>query len=172
MADYSPQTGKEKCTLEKEITMTVQRKRIIFYFEDDVDCTQDIISVFNESAEYEVLRAAHWPMIKVQRDIPFDLVIIDLMIHLFSLDESGQEVENISYEDIPWQRTGVEFLRRIRQGEYEKYGFAKDVKVIVASAVVDQKAKQDTKDLKRSGYIEKPFTIEELQEVIRKVLTE
>jgi hypothetical protein len=41
----------------------------------------------------------------------------------------------------------VGFLRRIRNGEYVKFGFSKDIPVIIASAVVDHEAKQDTQNL-------------------------
>ncbi len=150
--------------------MNLQKKKTIFYFDDDVDCTQDLINVLNESEEYDVIRASHWPVIKVQREIPFDLVIIDLMIHHISLDEKGQEVENISYEDIPWQRTGVEFLKRVRNGEYVRFGFSEDVPVIIASAVVDHEAKKDTQNLTILSYIEKPFTIEDIQQSIQEVI--
>jgi len=152
--------------------MNEQREKTIFYFDDDVDCIQEVVSALRE--QYEITLAAHWPVIRVERKVLFDLVIIDLMIHHSSLDEAGREVENISYKDkdkdIPWQRTGVEFLRRIRLGEYEEYGFSKDVKVIIASAVVDHEAKEGTQALTISSYIEKPFTIEEIQQAIQKVI--
>jgi len=150
--------------------MIEQREKTIFYFDDDVDCIQEVVSALKD--RYDITRAAHWPAIQVKREVPFDLVIIDLMIHHFSIDEDGKEVQNISYKDdgISWQRTGVEFLKRIRNGEYQDYGFSKDVAVIIASAVVDHEAKEDTHDKGISGYIEKPFTIEEIQLAIQDVL--
>jgi len=149
--------------------MTVQRKRrTIFYFEDDVDCINEVVNILKE--QYDIILAAHWPVIKIKREFPFDLVIIDLMIHRFSIDESGQEVENISFEGISWKRTGVDFLKRIRIEEYVEFGFSKDVPVIIASAVVDYNVKQEAHNLKISHYIEKPFTLGEIQEVIRKIL--
>lgn len=145
--------------------MSVQMKKTIFYFDDDVDCIQEVVSVLREY--YDITLAAHKKAIEVKRDVPFDLAIIDLMIHHVSIDEAGREVENISYKGIPWQRTGVEFLRRIRQGEYEDFGFSKDVPVIIASAVVDHEAKEGTQELTISSYIEKPFTTEEIQQAIQ-----
>jgi len=142
----------------------------IFYFDDDMDCIQEIISLLREKGEYDLKRAAHWEVIGELREIPFDLVIIDLNIHHSSTDESGKEVTNITYEGISWKRTGVEFLKRIRNGEYEDFGFSKEVPVIIASAVTDHFVKQEVRNLIISKYIEKPFTAEELQNAFREVL--
>lgn len=148
--------------------MIEQRKKNIFYFEDDMDCINDVVNILKE--QYAITLAADWAAIKVKRKVPFDLVIIDLMIHRISSDESGQEVENITFEGISWKRTGLEFLRRIRQEEYEEYGFSKKAKVIIASAVVDHETKHDLHSLTISSYIEKPFTIEDIQEAIQKLI--
>jgi DNA-binding response OmpR family regulator len=98
------------------------------------------------------------------------------MIHPTSLDADGQEVQNVHFEGVSWLRTGLEFLQRLRKGEFSKEagaGTSSDVPVIVLSAVADYSAKDELgKDISIQGYVEKPFRLQELVECIRRVLEE
>jgi CheY-like chemotaxis protein len=104
----------------------------------------------------------------------FDLLLVDSMIHPKSLNADNQEVENIHFANVNWQRTGQEFLLRLRRGDFcseTGSGTSPHVPIIVLSAVADSwhemtgdPARQITK------YIEKPFDPEELAETIHQLL--
>lgn len=152
-----------------EERMASFQKKSIFWFEDDPESLQDYISELRK--KYELSVGARWENILKPREYPFDLVLLDLMIHHKSSDyKSGEADTNISYAGIHWTQTGVEFLRRIRDGEYEAYGFKKDVLVIVGTAVVNYPAKDITSELGISDFLEKPFTFESLIKSIQKAL--
>ncbi len=141
----------------------------IFYFDDDPEEMVDHVKILRKN--YNVDIGAHRDLVEKQRNKSVDLVIVDLMIHLESFDlETGREVENINYPHVSWTRTGLEFLRRLRDGEYEWYGFPDDVPVIVASAVIDYPAEELTKKMGISCFLEKPFRISELEAAITKTI--
>jgi CheY-like chemotaxis protein len=149
--------------------MKKPRRKSIFYFEDNVYQVMPIINSLEEN--YKVTVGAHWEVIKEERLSPFDLVFIDLMIHNYSFDREGKEVKNVSFKGINWNRTGIEFLRRIRQGEYEKFGFFKDVPVIIVTAVGDYNVKNELHVLGIDQYIEKPFIIEDIEKAVSDIFS-
>ncbi len=146
--------------------MKTQTKRSIFYFEDDINGVVPIVEILKEN--HEVIVGANWELIKKKRKPPFDLVIIDLLIHHYSIDEKNNEkqIENVFFEGIDWKRTGIEFLRRIRQGEYEKFGFPEDIPAIIASAVGDYNVYEEAHKLGINDYFEKPFIIEDIERAV------
>lgn len=148
--------------------MIKQKKKLIFYFEDDYEGVQDIVEALEED-NYEIILGAGRGLIETQREAPIDLVIIDLMIRHLGLDRKGNDVENIDFGGTNWDRAGVAFLRRIRQGKYEKFGFPNDVPVIIATAEVDQLVKEEFDELGFNAYFEKPFTIEDIGKAIEEV---
>lgn len=149
--------------------MSSSKKKKVFYLEDDADGLQDYYEVLRK--RYDVSIGAHWDLIKPSRPQLVDLVIVDLMIHHASFDyETGKEVENICFQDVHWTRTGLEFFRRLRDGEYEQHGFSPDMPVIVATAVVNYPARDLTEQLGIASFLEKPFTIEELETAVDKAL--
>jgi len=144
-------------------------RKSIFWFEDDPTSLKDEVKVLKE--KYDVTIGAQWGLITKSRQNQFDLVLLDLMIHHKSSDyESGEVEPNVTFPDVHWTQTGVEFLGRIRKGEYKSYGFRKDVPVIVATAVVNYPAREKTKEKGISDYLEKPFTITALEEMIENAL--
>lgn len=149
--------------------MSSLQKKNIFWFEEDPHSLKLYIEEL--SRDYEVVIGAHWGLVGRKREKPFDLVLLDLMIHHNSFDfESSGEVENMEFPGIHWSQTGVEFLRHIRDGEYERYGFKKDVPVIVGTAVVNYPAKDITAELGICDFLEKPIIFESLIKSIQKAL--
>jgi CheY-like chemotaxis protein len=147
--------------------MTTEKK-MIFYFEDEPGLLRAYFKVLRE--KYEVIVGASKELIEQPRPQPVDLVIVDLMIHEFTFDEEGKEVQNISYEDVAWQRTGVGFLRRVRAGEYEAFGFPAAVPVIAATAMADNSTQDEVEALGVQAYLEKPFFVDELEEAVEAAL--
>jgi CheY-like chemotaxis protein len=145
--------------------MSTRAKRI-FYFDDEPEDLRDYIEILR--AEYEVIVGASRDLVEQPRRQPIELVIVDLMIYHFSF-EGRNEVQNISYPGISWKRTGVEFLRRLRAGNYERFGFPAAVPVIVATVRVDSSIREEVEELNVEAYLEKPFTIDELEETVNAV---
>lgn len=144
--------------------MEVKLKHI-FWLEEDPGFLVDYFERLNRT--YKVVMGAHWDLLEEHRRYDFDLLLLDLMIHISSIDyNSNEEVKNIHFPDIDWTRTGVEFLRRLRKGEYKHYGFPKSIPVIVATAV--STTREDVEQLGINDYIEKPFSIETLEDSIKK----
>jgi CheY-like chemotaxis protein len=146
-----------------ESSVTTEKKRI-FYFEDEPELLRAYFEVLRE--KYEVIVGASKELVEQSRRQPVDLVIVDLMIHKFTFDEEGNEVQNIHYADVNWQRTGVEFLRRVRVGDYEDFGFSAAVPAIVATAKVDNPIRDEVEALGVKAYLEKPFSVDELKEAV------
>jgi CheY-like chemotaxis protein len=141
----------------------------IFWFEDNADELLDYRKELEK--KYDVMVGAHWDLIRQTRPYPVDLVLVDVMIHRYSFDvDTEQEVQNISFPDCDWIETGLEFLRRIREGEYQKYGFPPDVPVILATALVSYPARDQAEKLGIEAFLEKPFTIERLEMAVDRVL--
>jgi CheY-like chemotaxis protein len=140
----------------------------ILYFEDDPQSLRDYCSVLR--SKYKVVIGADRHLIEQHRQHPVDLVIIDLLIHHHSLDEEENPVENVRFPQVNWKRTGVEFLRRLRAGDYEEFGLSAAVPVVIATAAVDYSVQHDVMQLGPNAYLEKPFTIDQLEEAIDAVL--
>lgn len=143
-------------------------KKIIFWFEDDPSSLVDCCKEFRKN--YHLVIGAHKGIIQRSRQQLFDLVLLDLMIHHKSCyNESKEEKTNIQFPGVHWTQTGVEFLRRIRKGEYQSYGFNKNIPVIVVTAVSDYPARDETETLGITDYFEKPVTLDHLEKSISKV---
>jgi CheY-like chemotaxis protein len=159
--------------------MTDSAKRLIFYFEDDPNSLKAHIKVLEK--RYAVIIGAEQALVDQQRSRCFDLVVIDIMIHHLSLPynptaehtvagDSNEEVINTKFGNVGWRRTGLEFLRLIRNGQYADSGFKRDVPVIVTTAVVNYPARQEAIKLGIAGYLEKPFSTTDLEEAVVQAL--
>jgi CheY-like chemotaxis protein len=106
----------------------------------------------------------------------FDLLVVDLMIRPESLDAEGNKVANVHFQDVSWLRTGIEFLRRLREGEFSTtpgQGTPPDVPVIVLSAVANYSV-EDALPVGNATteYVEKPFLVSDLIARIRRLIKE
>jgi CheY-like chemotaxis protein len=109
----------------------------------------------------------------------FDLVIIDMMIHPKSFDQEGNEVENVHFEDVNWRTTGLEFLNRLRRGDFyseDGEGTHPDVPAIILSAVADFLVQEEMGEyaslIQSQTHIqEKPFKFEDIHGLIKELLS-
>ena len=155
--------------------MEEKRKRILV-FDDDFESMRDLKEHIEEELEWDVELTAEVGLLEQLNRERFALVVVDLMIHPTSLDADGKEVQNFHFDGVNWQRTGLEFLRRLRKGELSEkpgLGTPPDVPVIILSAVASYSLTDELgKDIRLNGYLEKPFSLDELVEKIRGLLQE
>ncbi len=152
---------------------SVKSKKKIFWFEDDAHSLTDYYKKL--TIQYDVSIGAHQDLIEQNRNYSFDLVLLDLMIHESSFKyDSNEQVKNISFDGeggkVHWTEVGVEFLRRLREGEYETYGFPKDIPVIAATARIDSPTQETVKTLGVNAFLIKPFTMDKLNASIEQAL--
>ncbi len=168
--------------------MSLIDKKRIFWFEDDPDAVEEYVNQLRTT--YEINIGAQWGKILEERIVPFDLVIIDLMIHhksnnsetfgnldpivnypnIPNSETTGYLNTNVSYPGIHWTETGVEFLKRLRKGEYEKYGFIKKMPAIVVTGVGNYQAEEKTREIGINGFHEKPVLYADLIKTIEQIL--
>jgi len=155
----------------------MQGKQIkILLFEDDYESMRHLKEHIEEEFGWQVMLTAESNLLERLGHERFDLLIVDLMVHPTSLDADDQEVQNVRFNGIPWLRTGLEFLRRLRTGEFSReagVGTSPQVPVIVLSAVADYSVENALEEEVRiEDYVEKPFRLEEMVEHIRRLLQE
>jgi CheY-like chemotaxis protein len=155
--------------------MQGERKRILL-FEDDYDSMGYFKSYLELVMGWYVELTADTGLLERLGQERFDLILIDLMIHHASRNADGRVVQNVHFENVNWKKTGLEFLRRLRNGEFSKEdssGTSPDVPVIILSAVADDSVSKELEENVRfNGYVEKPFSLEDLQEKIVELLQE
>ena len=146
------------------------KKTRIYYFEDDLEGLEEVVEALKE--DYDVINSAKVADVETKRKDHFDIVIIDIMIHPQEHEDDPQRTpENVTFADIPWTRTGVEFLRRIRRGQYKQFGFPQNIQCIIATAAVDQNMVKELDALGINKMLEKPFTIETMETAISELLS-
>jgi response regulator RpfG family c-di-GMP phosphodiesterase len=145
-------------------------KKRIFWYEDDAHSLEDYYKKLSQ--EYNVSIGAHKDLIEQKRDYSFHLVLLDLMIHenSFKYDSKEELVKNIVFNGINWAEIGVEFLRLLKEGKYESYGFPKDVPVIAVTAHVDSDIQGTVESLGVSDFLLKPISMDKLKISIEKAL--
>jgi CheY-like chemotaxis protein len=153
----------------------VQRKqKKILLFEEDFESMRDLKEHLEEEMGWDVELTAEVGLLERLSRERFDLIVVDLMIHPTSLDAHGNEVQNVYFDGVPWLRTGLEFLRRLRDGEFSKedgLGTSPDVPVIILSAVASYSVIGALgEDVRLNGYLEKPFRLKEIVEKIEELL--
>jgi CheY-like chemotaxis protein len=94
----------------------------------------------------------------------YDLILLDVMIHSHAPKTSGSEQQNVSFEGVPWRMTGLQFLQRLRRGDYAVAGGTRpDVPVIIVSAALGSSVKSEVEqDRNVFGVFEKPFVLSAL----------
>jgi CheY-like chemotaxis protein len=155
----------------------VRRKpKRILLFEDDFESMRDLKEHLEEEMEWDVELTAEVDLLERLNRERFDLILVDLMIRPTSLDADGKEVQNVHFDGVNWHKTGLEFLRRLRRGEFsEKLGLgtSPDVPAIILSAVAGYSVTDELgEDVHLNGYLEKPFRLEEIVEKMCELLQE
>jgi CheY-like chemotaxis protein len=116
--------------------MQRQEKRVLL-FEEDFESMRDLKEHLQETFGWHVELTADARLLERLSDERFDLIVVDTMIRPKSPDAHGKEVQNVHFEGVHWLRTGFEFLRRLRRGEFSKepgVGTSPDVPVLILSA--------------------------------------
>ncbi len=153
--------------------MPDQRKRILI-FDEDHESMRDLKEHLEQEMGYEVALTAQANVPQRLRQERFHLVLVDIMIQLKSPDAEGQPVDNLHFDEVPWVRTGLEFLRLLRQGEFSgdaNQGTPPDVPVIVLSAVASDPTIAELKDRHMAEcYMTKPYRFKEILNNISSLL--
>jgi CheY-like chemotaxis protein len=155
--------------------MRRKRKKILL-FEEDFESMRDLKEHLEEEMGWDVELTADRSLLERLGHERFDLIVVDLMIRPTSLDAEGREVQNVHFDGVNWHKTGLEFLRCLRGGEFSEkpgLGTSPDVSAIILSAVASYSVTDELgEDVRLNGYLEKPFRLEELVEKIRELLQE
>jgi len=150
-------------------------KKRILLFEDDYE-TMHVVKEYLDEVHgfYVELSAADSLSTRLSQEY-FDLIIVDIMIKPNSLDAHGMLVKNLHFEGVNWQKTGLEFLKRLRKGEFTQNpnsGTQSNTPVILLSAIADSSFVKELQNDRVPDvfYLEKPFRLEELVSLINKSL--
>lgn len=153
-----------------------EKQKKVLLFDDDYESMAALKVYLEHKLGLQVELGAERALLERLARDRFDLICLDLMIHPVSLNAQDQEVNNVHFEGVNWQKTGLEFLRRLRAGEFSQAGSpgtAPTVPVIVLSAVANYSVEDELgPEIAVEGYIEKPFSLEEMAEKIRTLLAE
>jgi CheY-like chemotaxis protein len=153
--------------------MQTEEKSVLL-FEEDFESMSDIKEHLEETLGWHVELTAEKALPERLSRERFDLIVVDVMIRPKSLDAKGEEVRNVHFDGVNWRSTGLEFLRRLRSGEYSKVGLgtSPDVPVLVLTAAGDHSELEKlAKEVQFDGYMEKPFRFQELVERIMRMLS-
>jgi CheY-like chemotaxis protein len=152
------------------------KPRTLLFFEDDYDNLHDLKEYLELDRGWQVVVSAAAGLLDQLAVVQFDLILVDIMIRPESLNADGNMVQNVHFDGVSWLRTGLEFLQRLRQGQFagdSGKGTSPDVPVIVLSAV----AHYSVEDVLPHGaavteYVEKPFRVSDLIARIEQLLQE
>jgi CheY-like chemotaxis protein len=147
----------------------------ILVLDDDYESMFDLKAHLEEELGWSVELSANKSILERLRVESFDIIVLDLMIRPVSLDSNNQEVQNIHYEGIHWTQTGLEFLRRFRNGDYtlDNRSTPSNIPVLILSAVANNTVGRDReKLLLKENYTEKPFRLADLVKKMQFLLSE
>jgi CheY-like chemotaxis protein len=152
--------------------MRANPKKILL-LDDDYESMHSLQTYLEEEKGWDVELSAEKSLLKRLGREKFDLLIVDLMIRPKGVDAENREVENIHYDNVKWDRTGLEFIRRFRQGEYaqDDKGTSPNTPIIALSAVADSAADEEWgKIIQNENHVEKPFRLSDLVTLILSLL--
>jgi CheY-like chemotaxis protein len=155
--------------------MPGEPKKLLF-FEDDYENLRDLREYLELDLGWRIEVTAEEGILERLGRERFDLIMVDLMIRPESLDAQGNSVQNVHFPGISWLRTGLEFLQRLRNGEFAAIpgqGTPPDVPVIVLSAVANYSVENALPNGDASTeYVEKPFLVGDLIARIKRLTQE
>jgi CheY-like chemotaxis protein len=150
--------------------------RRVLLFDDDYESLRALKDFLEKIKGWQVTLTAREELLQDLGSIKYDLVLVDTMIPPLSLDAEGNQVKNVHFDGVSWLQTGLEFLKRLRQGEFAPtpgQGTSPDVPVIVLSAVAHFSFENAMPDgFAVPEYVEKPFRLSELKARIEKLMQE
>lgn len=151
------------------------RQKKLLLLDDDPESMGSLQSYMQEQLGLKVEFSADVSLLKRLDREKFDLIIVDLMIHPRSPNAQNEETQNIHYDNVRWEYTGLEFIRRFRKGEYTPSGrgTSPSVPIIVLSAVADSTINREWgKTTRDVHHMEKPFRLSELSTLVCRLLEE
>ena len=151
------------------------KPRKLLFFEDDYESLRDLKEHLELDRGWEITLTAQASLLQDLAETRYDLVLVDLMIPPESLDAQGNQVKNVHFEGVSWLQTGMEFLKRLRRGDFStlEQGTPPDVPVIVLSAVAHYSFENVIPNgVPVPDYVEKPFRLGELVARIEKAMQE
>src|SRR5512139_512587 len=154
--------------------MRANPKKLLL-LDDDYESLETLYKYLKEELGLDVEFSADAHLLERLDREKFDLLLVDLMIHQFGVNAKNERVQNIHYDNARWDRTGLEFIRRFRAGEYTPTGCgtSTSVPIIVLSAVADSATDGDWGGiLEKEHTVEKPFRLSELVGLINRLLQE
>jgi CheY-like chemotaxis protein len=154
--------------------MSARQKKLLL-LDDDYESMEGLQLYMQNELGLRVEFSADANLLKRLDQEKFDLIIVDLMIHPHSPNAQNEQVQNIHYDGVRWDRTGLEFIRRFRAGEYTRTGkgTSTSVPIIVLSAVADSTMNREWgKTIQSEHHLEKPFRLSELSNLICRLLQE
>lgn len=155
-------------------TDLVNRPKRILLFDDDYESMEPLKLFLEAINGFNVELTAQADIVQRLAQEHFDLLCIDLMIHPTSLDAQQEEVTNVHFAGVNWQKTGLTFLERLRRGAFVQdptQGTLPAVPAIVLSAIADRSTDELTiTDDPLTEYWEKPFDLEEIVAAIERLL--
>lgn len=132
----------------------------ILLFDDDYESMDPLKGELEERGYLVDLTAAKEVLAQLSTN-RYDLICVDFMIHLQSPGrDTDSVIDNVHYPEVNWQKTGQEFLARLRGGEYEGSngrGTPRTVPAIIISATAEP-----DENYGAVVNFEKPFDIEEV----------
>jgi CheY-like chemotaxis protein len=150
----------------------MEQKKKVLIIEEELEIMRDLQEHLIEELGLEVEMTAEKGILKRLSEVKFDLLLVDLMIQPTSYDQDDREVNNIQFEGINWRKTGLEFIRRLRNGDFSTsagQGTSPNAPVIILSAVAnDSVSDDDKKTIGVKDFVEKPFRLADVVEVIKK----
>lgn len=139
----------------------------ILLFDDDYESMEPLMSELEERG-FKVDLTADEQVLDRLSTTKYALICADFMIHPQSPGHDSESIiDNVHFSEVNWQRTGQEFLRRLRSGEYvgDGRGTPADVPTIIISATA-----KSADDYGEAAFFEKPFDPEEVVVTIHNLL--
>jgi CheY-like chemotaxis protein len=153
--------------------MTESHSPNILLFDDDDSALRGLQEHLTNRLGWRVDLAADEGLLERLAFECYDLVLVDSMIHTQG-DANGRLVRNVEYPGVTWRKTGLEFLRRLRRGDYRgASGTPSDVPVIILSAIMGLSIESELGvGVEVQEMFEKPFRLEELVSAMCRLLKE
>jgi CheY-like chemotaxis protein len=153
--------------------MTERDSPRILLFDDDDSAVRGLQEHLTNRLGWHVDLAADEGLLARLASDRYDLLLVDSMIHTQG-DVNGQVVRNVQYPAVIWRKTGLEFLRRLRRGDYGgPGGTSPDAPVIILSAIMGPSIESELGvGVAVQEMFEKPFRLDELVRAMCRLLKE
>jgi|WetSurMetagenome_2_1015567.scaffolds.fasta_scaffold132996_2 CheY-like chemotaxis protein len=154
------------------MTTNANFSKSILIVDDDIE-SLSYLKLQLEDAGYTAEINASIEIIDLLKVKRFDLICIDMMILGYSINSTGEKTQNIRFDNIRFEKTGLEFYRQLRAGAFTDphySGTPVDVPVIFLSAITSEILNEAGINDKKLMYLEKPFMLKELLSYISKLI--